>query len=130
MEVLCDSSFLMTIVSSRTTCQDKLEYELGPLKFIVPLAVIDELEKIKQRGGPKRSKIAESAIQIANLNFEIKKIGEIGYHVDELLIEYATKNNCAVATLDYDLLKRLIKNDVLVITLSNNRMMIANHYRP
>lgn len=120
----------MTIVSSRTTCQDKLEYELGPLKFIVPLAVIDELEKIKQRGGPKRSKIAESAIQIANLNFEIKKIGEIGYHVDDLLIEYATKNNCAVATLDHDLLKRLIKNDVLVITLSNNRMMIANHYRP
>ena len=47
MDVLCDSSFLMNLVSKPTTCQDKVEYEVGPLRFIVPSNVIAELEAMK-----------------------------------------------------------------------------------
>jgi uncharacterized protein len=130
MDVLCDSSFLMNLVSKPITCQDKVEYELGPLRFIVPSNVIAELEAIKKRVGPKRSKMAETAITIANSNFEVRSIGHLYSNVDDLLIEYARKNRCAVATLDHDLLRRLIANDVLVITLTTNRMIVANHYQP
>lgn len=130
MDVLCDSSFLMNLVSKPITCQDKVEYEVGPLRFVVPSNVIAELEAIKKKVGPKRSKMAETAITIANSNFEVRSIGDLYSNVDELLIEYAIKNRCAVATLDHDLLRRLIANDVLVITLTTNRMIVANHYQP
>jgi uncharacterized protein len=130
MDVLCDSSFLMNLVSKPTTCQDKVEYEVGPLRFIVPSNVIAELEAMKRRVGQKRSKMAETAITIANSNFEVRSIGDLDSNVDDLLIEYATRNRCAVATVDRVLLRRLIANDVLVITFTNNRMIIANHYRP
>jgi len=130
MDVLCDSSFLMNLVSKPTTCQDKVEYEVGPLRFIVPSNVIAELEAMKRRVGQKRSKMAESAITIANSNFEVRSIGDLDSNVDDLLIEYATRNRCAVATVDRVLLRRLIANDVLVITFTKNRMIIANHYRP
>lgn len=130
MDVLCDSSFLMNLVSKPITCQDKVECEVGPLRFIVPSNVIAELEAIKKRVGPKRSKMAETAITIANSNFEVRSIGDLYSNVDDLLIEYALKNRCAVATLDHDLLRRLIANDVLVITLNTNRMIVANYYQP
>jgi len=120
----------MAMVSSSISCQDRVEYELGPLKFIVPSSVVDELKGIKKKGGPKRSKIAEMAIEIGTINFEIKNFEEYTRNVDELLIENAKKNRCAVATLDHNLLNRLIASDVLVITLSNNRMIVANRYRP
>jgi rRNA-processing protein FCF1 len=55
----------MTLVSERKTCQDRVEYELGSLRFIVPSSVLMELEAIMKKGAPKRSKIAERAIQIA-----------------------------------------------------------------
>ena len=44
-------------------------------------------------------------------------------------LDFATKNRkFAVATLDSDLLKRLRMADVTTITLSKNKMIIANRY--
>lgn len=129
MDIFCDSSFLMALVSNPITCWERVEDELGKLKFIVPSGVLKELEFIKKRAGPKRSKMAGAAIQMANSRFEITNIGEFNYDVDSMLIEYAIKSKCAVATLDNELLRRLIDNNVLVITLTNNRMIVANQYR-
>jgi len=50
-------------------------------------------------------------------------------NVDSEILHYATKNRkFAVATLDSDLLKRLRMADVTTITLSKNKMIIANRY--
>ncbi len=129
MDVFCDSSFLMALVSNPITCQENVEHEVGKMKFVVPSSVVKELESIQKRAGPKRAKMAGTAIQMANSRFEIGSIGEFNYDVDSMLLEYAIKNKCAVATLDNDLLRRLIDNNVLVITLTNNRMIVANQYR-
>jgi rRNA-processing protein FCF1 len=112
MDIFCDSSFLMALVSNPITCQERVEDELGKLKFIVPSSVLKELELIKKRAGPKRSKMAGAAIQMANSRFEITNIGESNYDVDSMLIEYAIKSKSAVATLDNELLRRLIDNNV------------------
>lgn len=58
MDIFCDSSFLMALVSNPITCRERVEDELGKLKFIVPSSVLKELELIKKRAGPKRSKTA------------------------------------------------------------------------
>jgi rRNA-processing protein FCF1 len=128
MEIICDTSFLIALVSSPIKCLDKIENELGKLRFIVPTFVLDELESIERKSGPKKSMIAKTAICISKLKFEIKDIGK-SKNVDNEILNYVTKNRrLAVATLDGKLLKSLKMADVTTITLSKNKMIIANRY--
>jgi rRNA-processing protein FCF1 len=128
MEIICDTSFLIALVSSPIKCLDKIENELGKLRFIVPTFVLDELESIERKSGPKKSMIAKTAICISKLKFEIKDIGK-SKNVDDEILNYVTKNrSLAVATLDGKLLNSLKTADVTTITLSKNKMIIANRY--
>ena len=128
MEIICDTSFLIALVSNPIKCLDKVENEIGKLHFIVPTFVLDELDSIERKSGPKKSMIANTAIRISKLRFEIKDIGK-SKNVDNDILNYVTKNRkFAVATLDIKLLNRLIMADVTTITLSKNKMRIANRY--
>ena len=53
MEIICDTSFLIALVSIPVKCLDRVEYEIGKLRFIVPTFVLDELELIKKNRAPK-----------------------------------------------------------------------------
>jgi len=128
MEIICDTSFLIALVSSPIKCLDKIENELGKLRFIVPTIVLDELDSIERKSGPKKSMIAKTAICISKMKFEIKDIGK-SKNVDNKILNYVIKNKrLAVATLDSKLLNSLKMADVTTITLSKNKMIIANRY--
>ena len=128
MEIICDTSFLIALVSNPIKCLDKVESEIGKLKFIVPTFVLDELDLIEKKSGPKKSMIANTAIRISKLKFEIKDIGK-SKNVDKDILNYATRNKrFGVATLDGELLNRLKMAEVTTITLSKNKMIIANRY--
>lgn len=128
MEIICDTSFLIALVSIPVKCLDRVEYEIGKLRFIVPTFVLDELELIKKKSGPKKSMIANTAIQISKLKFEIKDIGK-SKNVDNEILNYAIQNRrYGVATLDGILLNRLKDAEVTTITLSKNKIIIANRY--
>lgn len=128
MEIICDTSFLIALVSNPIKCLDKVENEIGKLKFIVPTFVLDELDLIEKKSGPKKSMIANTAIRISKLKFEIKDIGK-SKNVDKDILNYATRNKrFGVATLDGKLLNRLKLAEVTTITLSKNKMIIANRY--
>lgn len=128
MEIICDTSFLIALVSIPVKCLDRVEYEIGKLRFIVPTFVLDELELVKKKSAPKKSMIANTAIQISKLKFEIKDIGK-SKNVDNEILNYAIKNRrYGVATLDGILLNRLKDAEVTTITLSKNKIIIANRY--
>src|SRR5918994_2670348 len=128
MEIICDTSFLIALVSNPIKCLDKVENEIGNLKFIVPTFVLDELDLIEKKSGPKKSMIANTAIRISKLKFGIKDIGK-SKNVDKDILNYASKNKrFGVATLDGKLLIRLKMAEVTTITLSKNKMIIANRY--
>lgn len=128
MEIICDTSFLIALVSNPVKCFDRIENEIGKLKFVVPTFVLEELYAIEKKSGPKKSMFAKTAIRISKLKFEIKEIGK-SVNVDKEILDYATKNRkFAVATLDSDLLMRLRMADVTTITLSKNKMILANRY--
>jgi rRNA-processing protein FCF1 len=128
MEVICDTSFLIALVSNPTKCLDKVESEIGKLRFKVPSFVLDELNSIERKSGPKKSMIANTAIRISKLKFEIMEIGK-SRNVDNDILDYVKRNRkFAVATLDGNLLNRLRTADITTITLSKNKMIIANRY--
>lgn len=127
MEIICDSSFLMALVSNPINCMDNVESEIGNLKLIVPDFVIQELEAVKRNRGTKRSMAAKTAIEVSNTRFEIK-IMEKKSSVDMDIIDYAISNKCAVATLDTEMIRKLKKAKILVITLEKNKLTVANKY--
>jgi rRNA-processing protein FCF1 len=128
MDVICDTSFLIALVSNPIKCLDKVESEIGKLRFKVPSFVLDELYSVERKSGPKKSMIANTAIRISKLKFEIMDIGK-SKNVDNDILNYVTRNRkFAVATLDGILLNRLRTADVTTITLSKNKMIIANRY--
>ena len=128
MDVICDTSFLIALVSNPIKCLDKVESEIGKLRFKVPSFVLDELNSVERKSGPKKSMIANTAIRICKLKFEIMDIGK-SKNVDNDILNYVTRNRkFAVATLDGILLNRLRTSDITTITLSKNKMIIANRY--
>lgn len=128
MDVICDTSFLIAMVSNPIKCLDKVESEIGKLRFKVPSFVLDELDSVERKSGPKKSMIVNTAIRISKLKFEIMDIGK-SKNVDNDILNYVTRNRkFAVATLDGILLNRLKTVDVTTITLSKNKMIIANRY--
>ena len=125
MQVLCDTSFLMVLVSKPLKRVAKIESELGRLDFLVPDIVEVELERLAQKAGPKRSRLAKTALELARAKFNRIPVAP-AKHVDDSIVDYAMTHKCAVATIDTNLRRRLILNQVLVLSLSNDNLIIAN----
>jgi rRNA-processing protein FCF1 len=125
MQVLCDTSFLMVLVSKPIKQVPRIESELGRLDFLVPDIVIGELERLQQKAGPKRSTLAKTALELTKAKFRQVTVGRAA-HVDDSIVEYAIQNKCAVATIDTNLRRRLIASQILVLTLSRDRLVVAN----
>jgi rRNA-processing protein FCF1 len=125
VDVLCDTSFLMVLVSKPIKQLVKVEGQLGRLDFLVPDIVVAELERLREKAGPKRSTLAKTAIELARTKFKQVTVQK-ARHVDDSIVEYAMAKKCAVATIDTNLRRRLIANNVLVLTLSKDRLIVAN----
>ena len=86
MQVLCDTSFLMVLVSKPIKQVPKVESALGRLDFIVPDIVLEELERLAQKSGPKRATLAKTAIELTQAKFKQVKVGRAS-HVDDAIVE-------------------------------------------
>ena len=124
MDVICDTSFLMVLATTPIGQVDKIEAYFGKLNFLIPDAVISELKDLEYKTGPKRSKMAKTAIEMSFSKFRVVNVAKSS-HVDEAIIDYAINHKCAVATIDKDLRRRLMLNNLIVLTLSKNRLTIA-----
>lgn len=116
----------MVLVSVPLKRLTKIEMELGRLTFLVPNVVIGELQRLETRAGPKKSLIARTAIEIANSKLRVVDIPNCGGRVDEAILEFARTSDCAVATLDRGLKIALRRNNILIISLSNNKLMVES----
>ncbi len=125
MQVLCDTSFLIVLVSKPIKQVAKIESQFGRLDFLVPDIVQLELERLSQNAGPKRSRLAKTALELAKAKFNTVTVAP-AKHVDDSIVEYAIAHKCAVATIDTNLRRRLIANQVLVLSLRKDNLIIAN----
>jgi rRNA-processing protein FCF1 len=122
---MCDTSFMMVLGSIPLRNIESIESSLGSLHFTVPNKVADELRHLEGHSGPKRSRMARTALSLIGSKFDLISLPNSKY-ADEAIIKYSSSHNCAVATIDRELKTRLIKNKVLVITLRDNKLIIGN----
>ena len=124
MNILCDTSFLMVLVTKPIKLLDSIIIRYGKINFQIPDVVIDELKIHAKKRSYKRSQIAKTALEITK-GFEIVHTTKSNY-TDYSIIDYAINYKCAVATMDKNLIQRLIFSKVTVFSLRNNKLISMN----
>lgn len=113
VELLLDSSFLIFIVSTPAERIDTLQESLGNIELVVLNSVIDELKGLCNNSSPKRAKSARSALNFA-LGLKCIFYNQ-GVDVDDMILNYASSHEAAVATLDSELRHKLKDMGVTVV---------------
>jgi len=119
VDVICDTSFLMQLTSQKIKNISQFEIEIGNIQFVIPEAVINELENLSTN-----SKKNQNVLATLNYIQNFKKFSIKGKDVDNAIIEFVRKNGGFVATLDKDLKKQIKNFGGSVISLSNNRIIL------
>jgi|SRR5688500_8973063 uncharacterized protein len=124
MNILCDTSFLMVLVTKPIKLVDKLVMEYGKINFLIPEVVIEELKNLVNNPSYKSSQSAKTVLKLTK-KFEIINTKRLHY-TDDSIIDYAINYKCAVATMDKNLIQRLISSKVTVFSLRNNKLLSMN----
>lgn len=124
MNILCDTSFLMVLVTKPIKLLDSIIIEYGKINFLIPDVVIEELKRLVHNPSYKSSLSAKTVLEITK-KFEIINTKKLNY-TDDSIIDYAINYKCAVATMDKNLIQRLISSKVMVFSLRNNKLLIMN----
>jgi uncharacterized protein len=124
MNILCDTSFLMVLVTKPVKLLDNIIMQYGKINFLIPDLVIEELKTLANNPSYKSSISAKTLLEITK-KFEIITTKKLNY-TDDSILDYAIKYNCAVATMDKNLIQRLVSSKVLVFSLRNNKLLIMN----
>ena len=125
MNILCDTSFLMVLVTKPIKLLDNIVMQYGKINFLIPDLVIEELKNLVKDPSYKSSINAKTVLEITK-KFEIITTKKLSY-TDDSILDYAINYKCAVATMDKNLIQRLLSSKVLVFSLRNNKLLIMNH---
>lgn len=124
MNILCDTSFLMVLVTKPVKLLDNIVNQYGKINFLIPDLVIEELKTLENNPSYKSSISAKTLLEITK-KFEIITTKKLSY-TDDSILDYAINYKCAVATMDKNLIQRLVSSKVLVFSLRNNKFLIMN----
>jgi rRNA-processing protein FCF1 len=118
LKVIIDTNGLMIPVQFRVDIFEELK-RLGYDRYIVPLAVIKELENLGRNLRGKDRTAAKVALSLAQRCETI----EVSGHADDVIVELATEFGAAVLTNDIGLRKRLESKQIPIICLrQKNRL--------
>ena len=121
VEVICDTNFLIHLATTRIKNIDNLDVEIGPISFVVPKVVQEELQNLKNDVHKKQ------AIH-ATLDFikNFKVIPIYGTYADKELINFVKKNGGIIGTMDKILKKEIKKNGGSIISFLNDKIILES----
>ena len=122
MEVILDTNFILTCIKEKIDFLDAEEFG----ELVLPLQVIEELEKLKEKGKSRESENANLAVQIISKNkMKFKIIKLENEFVDAGIKKYAENKRVIVATLDKKLKKDLKGNSKLLAIKSRKKLELV-----
>lgn len=123
--VILDTSVLISIFEKKIDIRDEISAEIGKAELLVPRSVLRELEKLYSLSKGSKRRLAKAAIDyIYSAGFKIVE-SEDEEDVDEDLIILAKNFDAAVATLDKELINKLRKEGIKIITWKNKRFKLV-----
>lgn len=122
--VILDTSVLISIFEKKIDIRDEISAEIGKAELLVPRSVLRELEKLYSLSKGSKRRLAKAAIDyIDSIGFKIIE-SEDEEDVDKDLIMLAKNFDAAVATLDKELINKLRKEGIEIITWKNKRFKL------
>lgn len=121
VEVICDTNFLIHLANKRIKNIDNLDVEIGQITFVVPEVVINELSKLLKI--PKKKNDVLSTLDYIK---KFKTISITGSFADKELLDYVSKNNAIIATMDKELKKEIKKYGSSIISVSNDKIVLES----
>lgn len=122
VKVICDTSFLIHLANHRIKNLHTLDTDIGFIQFLVPDAVILELDKLAKK--EEKTQEAFATIQYIK-NFQ--KINITGTFADDSILQYVRENGGVIATIDKELKYKIKKNGGSVISIANNRIVLESN---
>ncbi len=121
VEVICDTSFLIHLATTRIKNISSLETEIGSLQFILPDVVTTELQNLL-----KNEKKKHDILATLDYSQKLKKISISGKFADKALIDYVKQHGGIIGTMDKDLKDKIKKNGGSIISFSNDRIVLES----
>jgi len=121
VEVICDTSFLIHLSTRKIKNLDSVNTEIGQIQFVVPSAVLNELEKLSKTQDKK-----QDAITTLELAQNLKTIEMSGKFADQAIIERVKKRGGIIATLDSELKNKIKSLGGSVMSFSNDRIVLES----
>lgn len=121
VEVICDTNFLIHLANKRIKNIDNLDVEIGQITFVVPEVVINELSKLL-----KISKKKNDVLSTLDYIKKFKTISITGSFADKELLDYVSKNNSIIATMDKELKKEIKKYGSSIMSVSNDKIVLES----
>ena len=121
VEVISDTNFLIHLATHRIKNIDNIDIEIGPLSFVVPKVVQNELFNLK-------NDIKKKQDILTTLDFikNFKIIPLDGRFADRELINYVKNNGGIIGTMDKELKKEIKKNGGSIISFSNDKIILES----
>lgn len=118
VDVICDTSFLIHLATTRIKNLDSLTVEIGHLEFAVPDVARNELERLLN------TKKTEKITATLDLIKDLKTVPISGTFADKELLAYARENHCMIGTMDRKLKKQIKSSGGSVLSFSNDRIVL------
>ncbi len=121
VEVICDTSFLIHLATTRIKNISTLETEIGSLQFVLPDVVVNELQNLL-----KNEKKKHNILTTLDYSQKLKKISISGKFADKALIDHVKQHGGIIGTMDKELKDMIKKNGGSVISFSNDRIVLES----
>ena len=121
VEVICDTSFLIHLSTRKIKNLDSVNTEIGQIQFVVPSAVLSELEKLSKTEEKK-----QDAITTLELAQNLKTIEMSGKFADQAIIDHVRNHGGITATMDKELKDKIKSLNGSVMSFSNDKIVLES----
>ena len=118
-EVICDTNFLIHLSTRRIKNIDSANSEIGDFQYVVPLAVLSELQRLSTV--PDKEQDAKKTLEFVR---NLKTIPISGKYADDAITEHVKKHGGMIATIDKELKSKIKNSGGSVMSLSNDKIVL------
>ena len=121
IDVICDTSFLIHLATKKIKNLDSINVEIGEFQYVIPLVVMDELERLSKI--PDKERDVRKTLEFVRT---LKTVPISGKVADYAITEHIKKHGGIVATIDKDLKNKIKRLGGSIMSFSNDKIVLES----